>query len=334
MDEELKRALLDWYHATARPLPWRGEKDPYRILVAEVLLQQTRTEQAAVYYHHFLERFPTLEALAEASLEEVLKVWAGAGYYARARNLHRLAQSVKALPGRYEELLRLPGIGPYTAAAVASLAFGEAVGVVDGNVRRVLARFFAWENPGPALLQRLANELVQGVGPAEWNQALMDLGALVCTPKRPLCGACPLGPDCRGRGKPEAYPKPKKRVQREEMLWALVLVGPGGVYLEEAKTKRYGGLYGIPLLSEEAFWKKAGTLGVVPRFLGEVRHELTHRRLRVQVYGASLEQPLDGFQDPSARPLSKLTEKILAKALPLLAHPPVVPLLNAKAKGV
>jgi A/G-specific adenine glycosylase len=331
MDQGLKQALLAWYRATARPLPWRGEKDPYRVLVAEVLLQQTRAAQAVPYYRRFLKRFPTLEALAQAPLEEVLKVWAGAGYYARARNLHRLAQSVSELPRSREALLALPGVGPYTAAAVAALAFGERVGVVDGNVRRVLARFYALEDPSPQALWRLADALVEGVDPAAWNQALMDLGALVCTPRRPRCGDCPLSPSCRGREDPGAYPRPRRRSQKEEVLWALVLLGPGGVYLEKAEAGRYGGLYGVPLLDEKAFWERAKALGVAPRFLGQVRHELTHRRLQVRVWGARLEAPLEGLQDPSARPLSKLAQKVLGKALPLLAHEPVVPLPDAEA---
>lgn len=331
MEETLKKALLNWYQATGRALPWRGERDPYRILVAEVLLQQTRVEQAIPYYHRFLERFPTLKALAEAPLEEVLKVWAGAGYYARARNLHRLARSTPVLPQDYRALLALPGLGPYTAAAVAALAFGEPVGVVDGNVRRVLSRFYALEDPAPKELRRLADALVQGEDPASWNQALMDLGALVCTPRRPRCETCPWRRACRGRENPGAYPKPKGRSGKEEALWALVLLGPGGVYLERAEASRYAGLYGVPLLEREVLWERAKALGVDPRFLGRIRHELTHRRLTVFVYGARLEAPLEGLQDPSDRPLSKLTQKILGKALPLLCHNPVVPFPDREA---
>ncbi|MER3452091.1 MAG: A/G-specific adenine glycosylase [Thermus sp.] len=331
MEGDLKKALLDWYQATGRALPWRGQRDPYRILVAEVLLQQTRVEQAIPYYHRFLERFPTLKALAEAPLEEVLKVWAGAGYYARARNLHRLAQSTPVLPQNHRALLALPGLGPYTAAAVAALAFNEAVGVVDGNVRRVLSRFYALEDPDPKELKRLADALVQGEDPASWNQALMDLGALVCTPRHPRCGGCPLRPACRGRENPGAYPKPKKRSKKEEVFWGLVLLGPGGVYLERAEARRYAGLYSVPLLEREALWEKVKALGVDPRFLGKIRHELTHRRLTVFVYGARLTVPLEGLQDPSDRPLSKLAQKILGKALPLLGHKPVVSLPDAEA---
>ncbi|MBI5811206.1 MAG: hypothetical protein HZB27_00815 [Meiothermus silvanus] len=175
----MQRALLDWYQEKRRELPWRGESDPYRILLSEVLLQQTRVNQAIPYYRRFLERFPTLAALAKAPLEEVLRVWQGAGYYARARNLHRLSQQAPTLVLRHEQLLRLPGLGPYTAAAVASIAFGEPVAAVDGNVRRVLSRFFAWENPTSRQIQEKADQLLQREAPGDWNQALMELGATV-----------------------------------------------------------------------------------------------------------------------------------------------------------
>ena len=223
--EAWRKALLAWYRENARPLPWRGEKDPYRVLVSEVLLQQTRVEQALPYYRRFLERFPTLKALAAASLEEVLRVWQGAGYYRRAEHLHRLARSVEELPPSFAELRGLPGLGPYTAAAVASIAFGERVAAVDGNVRRVLSRLFARESPKEKELFALAQGLLpEGVDPGVWNQALMELGATVCLPKRPRCGACPLGAFCRGKEAPGRYPAPRKRRAKEERLVALVLL--------------------------------------------------------------------------------------------------------------
>ncbi len=324
-------ALLRWYKEAQRPLPWRGEKDPYRILVSEVLLQQTRTEQAIPYYRRFLERFPTLKALGEAPLEEVLKVWQGAGYYRRAVFLHRLAQSLEALPKGYEVLRKLPGLGPYTAAAVASIAFGERVAAVDGNVRRVLARLYALENPAPKALRALAQTLLpQGVDPGVWNQALMELGATVCRPKAPQCPACPLKPHCRGQAEPGRYPRPKPRPKREEHLAALVLVGRKGVHLEALKG-RFQGLYGVPLFPQEELPQRVQALGVEPSPMGLVRHELTHRRLLVQVYRA----PWEGEgEDPRGRPLPKLMEKVLRQALAHPAHPGVIPLLHAKPHGV
>ncbi len=329
--EAWQAALLAWYRENARPLPWRGEKDPYRILVSEVLLQQTQVRQAIPYYRRFLERFPTLKALREAPLEEVLRVWQGAGYYRRAVHLHRLAQQVEALPQGFAELLRLPGLGPYTAAAVASMAFGERVAAVDGNVRRVLARLFALETPSAKALQRLAQSLLpEEVHPGEWNQALMELGATVCLPREPLCGACPLASLCRGKESSQRYPLPQRRKVREERLAALVLLGRRGVYLERLEG-RFQGLYGVPLFPAQELPARAEAFGVAPRFLGEVRHALTHRRLLVEVHGALWEG--EG-EDPKARPLPKLMEKVLRQAEAFLAHEGVVPFPHAKPHGV
>lgn len=324
--EAWQKALLAWYRENARPLPWRGEKDPYRVLVSEVLLQQTRVEQALPYYRRFLERFPTLKALAAASLEEVLRVWQGAGYYRRAEHLHRLARSVEELPPSFAELRKLPGLGPYTAAAVASIAFGERVAAVDGNVRRVLSRLFARESPKEKELFALAQGLLpEGVDPGVWNQALMELGATVCLPKRPRCGACPLGAFCRGKEAPGRYPAPRKRRAKEERLTALVLLGRKGVHLERLEG-RFQGLYGVPLFPPEELPGREAAFGVRSFPLGEVRHALTHRRLLVEVRGALW--PGEG-EDPWKRPLPKLMEKVLRKALPLLAHAGVVPLPDA-----
>lgn len=323
----LQEALLAWYRANHRPLPWRGEKDPYRILVAEVLLQQTRVGQAIPYYRRFLERFPTLEALRAAALEEVLRVWQGAGYYRRAEHLHRLSQQVAALPSSYRELLRLPGLGPYTAAAVASMAFGERVAAVDGNVRRVLARLHALEDPEAKALQALAQALLPlEEDPGVWNQAMMELGATVCLPRKPLCPACPLRAYCQGQGTPERYPRAKRRRVPEERLAALVLLGRRGVHLERL-TGRFRGLYGVPLFPQAELSLRAQGYGVEPRLAGEVAHALTHRRLLVQVYVA----PWEGEgEDPRGRPLPKLMEKVLRQAEAFLAHEGVVPLPHAK----
>ncbi|GGM99308.1 A/G-specific adenine glycosylase [Thermus composti] len=326
-----QEALLAWYRQNARLLPWRGEKDPYRILVSEVLLQQTRVEQAIPYYRRFLERFPTLKALREASLEEVLKVWQGAGYYRRAVNLHRLAQRVEELPPSFAELKGLPGLGPYTAAAVASIAFGERVAAVDGNVRRVLSRLFAQESPKEKELFALAQGLLPAdVDPGTWNQALMELGAVVCLPKNPRCPNCPLAAFCQGKGDWGRYPLPRRRKAPEERLMALVLLGRKGVHLERLQG-RFQGLYGVPLFPPEELSRREAAFGVRSFPLGEVRHALTHRRLLVEVRGALW--PGEG-EDPWKRPLPKLMEKVLRKALPLLAHEGVVSLPDAEAHGV
>ncbi len=214
---EVPRRLLAWYDAGRRDLPWRRTRDPYRIWVSEVMLQQTRVGTVLPYYERFLTRFPTLQDLAAADLGEVLKVWEGLGYYARARNLHRAARELVARGGAFPTTLegwrRLPGVGPYTAAALHSIVNGAPVAAVDGNVRRVLARLMGWKVPDPRELRELAQALVPPERPGEHNQALMELGATLCTPRRPRCDACPLADLCRARasGDPQAFPAPRRR---------------------------------------------------------------------------------------------------------------------------
>ncbi len=312
---ELRPALLAWYRRNARDLPWRGTRDPYAILVSEVLLQQTRVEQARGYYARFLAAFPDLNALAQASEEDVLRVWAGAGYYRRARNLHRLAQAVAktGLPAAPAELEELPGIGPYTAAAVASIAFGKPVAAVDGNVRRVLARLFTVDVPSARWLQETAERLLDRAGPGVWNQALMELGSLVCTPKRPACATCPVARFCQGKGAAERYPLPRARRRTAVSATALVLKGAGGYVLERRDGRVLGGLWGFPLAegkgAREHLLSRYGLASARP--LGTVEHAFTHKKLTIRVYAAPWSGP---DEDPNARPLSVLDGKILALA--------------------
>jgi A/G-specific adenine glycosylase len=215
--------LLPWFRHARRDLPWRNTRDPYHIWVSEIMLQQTQVDTVIPYYHRFLERHPTVFALAQSDLESVLKSWEGLGYYARARNLHRAAQAVAASGGQvpltWEAIRRLPGIGDYTAGAILSIAYGVKVPVLDGNVRRVLSRLYA-EDGDPkdartvSRLQQWATDLVeQAPDPSLHNQAMMELGALVCGPARPRCGECPLQSLCQGArsGHPETYPRKVRR---------------------------------------------------------------------------------------------------------------------------
>ncbi len=205
--DALQVKLLTWFQQNKRPMPWRGETDPYRIWVSEVMLQQTQVTTVVPYYHRFLRKFPTVQALASAPMDAVLKQWEGLGYYARARNLHRAAREIVethggTLPQSYRQLKNLPGFGDYTAGAVASLAFGEAVPAVDGNVKRVLSRLFAittdiTRGDGRKRVASLAAELAQSAPhPGDWTETLMELGAVVCTPARPKCPRCPVRDDC------------------------------------------------------------------------------------------------------------------------------------------
>lgn len=198
--------LLDWYARSGRDLPWRRTRDPYRIWLSEVILQQTRVGQGLGYYLHFTERFPDVRSLAAASEDEILKLWQGLGYYSRARNLHAAAREVVGrfggeFPAEPDALRSLPGVGDYTAAAVASMAFGLPCAVLDGNVFRVLARLFDVEVPvdtgaGRRIFVELAQSLLDTERPGTYNQALMDFGALLCTPAQPRCGECPLAGCC------------------------------------------------------------------------------------------------------------------------------------------
>ncbi|HKN22109.1 MAG TPA: A/G-specific adenine glycosylase [Terracidiphilus sp.] len=237
--------LLGWYAQHQRNLPWRQSSDPYAIWVSEIMLQQTRAAVVAVRYQEFMERFPTLIALALAPEQDVLALWSGLGYYRRARMLHKAAQFVAAhlggnLPARAEELRALPGIGAYTAAAVASIAHGEPVAVVDGNVERVLCRLAGWEagsrKGGGATLrhkiENLARRLLDRARPGDFNQAIMELGATVCAPRNPQCAVCPLLADCRMRGE-------HKTPRRTPMISRAVGYALS-VRTETASKKRHG----------------------------------------------------------------------------------------------
>ncbi len=310
-----RRDLATWYRQHRRDLVWRRVRAPYAILVSEVLLQQTRVEQARGYYARFMEVFPDLRSLATASEDEVLTVWAGAGYYRRARDLHRLARAVAetGFPTTAAELEELPGVGPYTAAAVASIAYGEPVAAVDGNVRRVVARLFAVEVPNARWLRETAEGLLDRADPGTWNQAVMELGSLVCTPKNPACAACPVARFCQGKGDAERYPVRRVRRQRAVSAAALVLMGAGGYVLEKRDGRALGGLWGFPLAEGEGaledLLSRYGLANVQP--LGTVEHAFTHKKLTIEVYAASWSGPVD---DPGLRPLSALDRKILALA--------------------
>ncbi len=224
---DVRRLLLAAYDAGKRTLPWRGETDPYRIWVSEIMLQQTRVDTVVPYYGRWLERFPDIQTLAEAEEDEVLRAWQGLGYYSRARRLQEGAQVVREthggiVPGNSEALRELPGIGEYTAGAVASIAFGEVVPAVDGNVKRVLSRLFDLPAPTPGEYRALATELVDPQRPGDFNQAMMELGALVCVPRSPRCGECPVASEClaleRGTVAERPAAREKKPVPEEDRV--------------------------------------------------------------------------------------------------------------------
>jgi A/G-specific adenine glycosylase len=252
---DIEPLLLPWYRAQHRDLPWRRTRDPYRIWVSEIMLQQTRVETVIPYYERWMQRFPTIADLARADLGDVLKSWEGLGYYARARNLQRAARVLveegRGVPGTVDELLHLPGIGRYTAGAIASLAFDRAAPALDGNVRRVLSRLYADAEPSVETLWQRAEELLSQAHPAEHNQAMMELGATVCTPRSPRCEACPLATVCQGRatGNPAAFSARKRAMQTPHHPMAMCAIhdGHGRLLLVRRPAKGLlGGLWELP----------------------------------------------------------------------------------------
>jgi A/G-specific adenine glycosylase len=305
-----RRALLGWYDRHRRDLPWRRTRDPYRVWVSEVMLQQTTVAAVVPYYHRFLQRFPDLPSLAAASEEDVLTAWSGLGYYRRARQLRAGARALVEthgglFPGTLDGALGVPGVGPYTARAVLSIAGGQPLAVVDGNVRRVLARLRAREALLPAEAQELADDLLDTSRPGDWNQAVMELGATVCTPRSPACGECPVSTACAGHraGDPTRYPAPlERRAPRDVVIAAAVVEQDGRVlFVRRRDARLMDGLWEIPQTSIDGRAGKAqlarelqerhGLRVRTGRLLVQVRHAVTFRRLRVDAYRATLAAP-------------------------------------------
>jgi A/G-specific adenine glycosylase len=309
--------LLAWYDRNRRDLPWRARQgetpDAYRVWLSEIMLQQTRVETVVRYYSRFLERFPTIEDLAAARQDTVLKLWAGLGYYARARNLHACARTVVAHGGHFpsteEELRALPGIGAYTAAAVAAIAFGRKAAPVDGNIERVVARLFAVATPLPAgkqELRSLAADLVPDKRAGDFAQAMMDLGASICVPKRPSCAVCPWRDDCAARleGRPERFPfrAPKREGQLRRGAAYVVRRTDGAVLVRRRPPKGLlGGMIEVPTtewlpdFEPARAWLDAekvialGSGSIAWRALpGVVRHVFTHFPLELSVFSADV----------------------------------------------
>ena len=311
--DQLRAQLLAWYDAGARDLPWRvGPKDhaagvkadPYRVWLSEVMLQQTTVPHATPYFLKFTARWPTVEDLAAEDDGEVMAAWAGLGYYARARNLLACARAVAGehggvFPATEASLRALPGLGAYTAAAVAAIAFDEPTNVVDGNVERVMARLFAVEEPLPdakPALKRLASDLVRDHRPGDWAQALMDLGATICRPRQPLCDRCPVSAHCAAltTGAPETYPRKTARAERPHRHGVAYILTRGE---EVALVRRppkglLGGMLALPTSDwRPERWSDAEARAAAPtaatwRGVGEVDHGFTHFTLTLRLLRA------------------------------------------------
>jgi A/G-specific adenine glycosylase len=324
----LRRALLRWYDRHRRTLPWRGVRDPYRIWLSEVMLQQTRIATATPYYHAFLDRFPTLRSLARAREPDVLGAWAGLGYYRRARFLHEAARLVVRehgglVPDDPEAFARLPGVGRYTAGAVLSIAFDRPLPALDGNVARVLSRLRALplslrDARGARTLWELAASLVPMRRPGDWNQALMELGALLCTPRSPRCAECPVRGGCRARalGRVEDFPpRPGKRVGERVRQAVVLLERRGRMLVQRREGPLLAGLWEPPGVDRKegrdtraALRKRLAGLGVRARLAPTghtVRHTITHRDIEAEVWrgvvsGAVPRSPRLRWVDPRA----------------------------------
>lgn len=310
--EEIAALLLQWFATHARSLPWRATYDPYHVWLSEIMLQQTQMERGVSYFRRWLLRFPTVEAVAKAELEDILKAWEGLGYYARARNLHLAAQRIVGehggiVPSSYQVLLELPGIGPYTAAAIASIAGNEDVAVIDANVMRVYARLFDIDTPlrqaaTRKRLGQLAARLLPCGQARYYNQALMDFGALVCLPRSPRCGACPLRPHCLAEQAGTVASRPlavAKRMVENLVRVAALIVDEGKVLIAQRPAEAvWGGLWEFPggeVAGEEPkkslvrqVRQQTGLSVVVEREITTVHHQYTHHRVRLTGFFCSL----------------------------------------------
>jgi A/G-specific adenine glycosylase len=336
---EVATAVVTHYRRDRRDLPWRRTRDPYAIWVSEIMLQQTRVQTVIPYWERWMTKFPTVSALAAARLDDVLAAWAGLGYYSRARNLHAGAQAVTqtfagALPSRASELRQVPGIGPYTAGAIASIAYGERAPLVDGNVARVLARVFAIDHDikssaGQRALWQRAGELMTALpadhAPGDLNQGLMELGATLCSPMSPRCLVCPLAAQCNAArtGRQDELPIVAARKKENELpilaraaLW--MTDGDRVVLARRAAKGLFGGLWELP--QGDTAIDIASTLGVTADHTAVAYHDqtLTHRRLRIAVFRADLPPRLDALAIPGYDAIS-LVARDAAKSLGIAA---------------
>ncbi len=343
------QALLAWYQRNRRRLPWRSTKDPYGIWVSEVMLQQTGVDVVIPYYERFMARFPSVGALAAAEPDEVLGLWSGLGYYRRARQLHAAAREIVSFGGRFPDTLegleRLPGVGPYTAAAVASIAYGVAVPAIDGNVERVVARLLALDEPpksaaGGRRIRQEAKTLLDPDRPGDSNQALMELGATVCRPRRPACPVCPLIRRCVARRRmPEQYPRrTKSRSLIRERRCVIVAGAEGRVlfFRRAADSRQLAGFWELPWTEwgpkrkiEERLAERYGGQWRLDGSTGRVRHTISRRAIVAEVRPGAFEAGNKIGEGPEAAwlsverleevPISSLDRKTLLLVDPALA---------------
>ncbi len=299
-DLQLTQNLLTWYRSKGRTLPWRGVNDPYLVWISEILLQQTRVEQGKGYYERFVERFPSVQELSDASIDEVLYYWKGLGYYSRALNLHRAAKIIVSkykgvFPNNYKDILSLPGVGPYTASAISSLCFQEPRAAIDGNLYRVLSRVFTdtmdiGSNGSFRHFSNLAERIMPINEPGEFNQALMDLGATICKPKNPSCSICPIALQCNAfaTGTQLSFPVKMKKVKVSDqtLIYYFLYNKQGFLSKKRGDESIWKFLYEfLPELPKEY----SGKL----KYETKIKHKLSHRNLTVKIYSGALDSQKD-----------------------------------------
>lgn len=339
------KILILWYNKNKRDLPWRNNSIPYNVWISEIILQQTRVEQGRAYYERFMEAFPNVLALANAEQQDVLKLWQGLGYYSRARNLHKAAKYIveelyAEFPVRYEELLKLPGVGPYTAAAIASIAFNQPVVAIDGNAKRVFARLFNINNPidqnnTVELIRKSAGELLDNDSPGDFNQAIMELGATVCLPKNPICYQCPVIEFCEAFKKNTQQQLPVKirkvKVRTRYFNYFVFLHNGKTSLVERQSNDIWKGLYEFPLLESNKVlngdeliklameqWDIDANLINKVKFTKSVKHILSHQHIFavfcvMELSVAPLKLNIDvNINEVNKKPVSRLTDIFLS----------------------
>lgn len=304
---QFSKDLLSWFKKYAREMPWRGEKNPYKIWLSEIMLQQTQVDTVRPYYERWLKKFPTVASVARAKEDEVLKLWEGLGYYARCRNFQKACQQVVKdfngkVPSRLEDLKTLKGIGPYTLAAVGSIAFGHVVACIDGNIKRVIARVLALDVPpsqGLLQIETFLNKNISKKYPGTFNEALMDLGATICVPKNPKCLICPVQKHCKAfeTKTVDVYPKPEKKLERPHYQIAVGVVWKGNkILVSKRKSKGLlGGLWEFPggkiqkgetsaACAAREVKEEVGVDVEVGSSIGKIKHQFTHFSIEMEAF--------------------------------------------------
>ncbi len=348
---EFRESLLKWFNQHQRRMPWRGIDDPYRIWVSEVMLQQTQVKKVVAYYERFIERFPDIQHLADASLQDVLKVWEGLGYYARARNLHKAAKIVVnelngKVPSDYQTFRKLPGVGDYSVAAVHSIAFNAPLAAVDGNIKRVLARLFLMNTPindasSSKLFQQKADTLLERKEPGLFNQAMMELGAMVCRPQSPTCLVCPVNIYCEAfrTARQDEFPRrtKKEKVPEHKMVAGVIYKDTKVLIVQRPLDGLLGGLWEFPngrIVEDETteqacsrYITEVVNLSVTEiKYLTRIRHAFTHFKIVLDVFQCVynsgeviLNGPIDAkwvkLTELQDFPLPRATHKFLDKLI-------------------